>query len=215
MTRLNARDFRLDDDDDDEDEDDAKDRKTKKTDAPSAGMVAKRLFDARIVMIFGEINMKLARDVSAQMLAMAQASDDPIRVVINSPGGHVESGDTIHDMCRFVGPRVIMIGTGWVASAGALIFLGADKGSRFCLPNTRFMLHQPMGGVRGPASDIDIEANEIIKMRKRLDGIIARETEQDFEKVEKHTDRNYWLSAEEAVAYGLVAKVVDKLDAAV
>ena len=215
MTRLNARDFRLDDDDDDEDEDDAKDRKTKKTDAPSAGMVAKRLFDARIVMIFGEINMKLARDVSAQMLAMAQASDDPIRVVINSPGGHVESGDTIHDMCRYVAPRVIMIGTGWVASAGALIFLGADKGSRFCLPNTRFMLHQPMGGVRGPASDIDIEANEIIKMRKRLDGIIARETEQDFEKVEKHTDRNYWLSAEEAVAYGLVAKVVDKLDAAV
>jgi len=164
-------------------------------------------------MIFGEINMKLARDVSAQMIAMAQASDDPIKVVINSPGGHVESGDTIHDMCRFVGPRVIMIGTGWVASAGALIFLGADKENRFCLPNTRFMLHQPMGGVRGPASDIDIEANEIIKMRKRLDGIIARETEQDFDKVEKHTDRNYWLSADEAVDYGLVAKVVEKLDA--
>ena len=214
MPRLNARDFRLDDDDDDEEEEDAKEPKAKKAESAPGGMVAKRLFDARIVMIFGEINMKLARDVSAQMLAMAQASDDPIRVVINSPGGHVESGDTIHDMCRFVGPRVIMIGTGWVASAGALIFLGAEKNSRFCLPNTRFMMHQPMGGVRGPATDIDIEANEIIKMRQRIDAIIARETGQDLAKVEKATDRNYWLSAEEAVGYGLASKVVETLAAA-
>ncbi|MEM6491532.1 MAG: ATP-dependent Clp protease proteolytic subunit [Pseudomonadota bacterium] len=214
MTRLLARDFRLDDDDDDDDEDDAKERKTKKPEDQPGGMVAKRLFDARIVMIFGEINMKVARDVSAQMLAMAQASDDPIRVVINSPGGHVESGDTIHDMCRFVGPRVIVIGTGWVASAGALIFLGAEKDSRFCLPNTRFMMHQPMGGVRGQATDIDIEAAEIIKMRKRIDAVIARETGQDLKKVEKDTDRNYWLSAEEAVDYGLASKIVANLDEA-
>ena len=140
-------------------------------------------------------------------------ADEPIDVYVNSPGGHVESGDTIHDMIRFVDAEapVRMIGTGWVASAGALIFLAGKKERRFCLPQTRFLLHQPMGGVRGPAVDIGIEAREIIKMRERLNRLIAKETGQPYEKVAVDTDRNYWMSAEEAIAYGMVSRVISTL----
>ncbi len=171
----------------------------------------KRLFDQRKVLIFGAINDKVARDVTGRLLALVGASDKPIDVYVNSPGGHVESGDTIHDMIRFVDAvaPVRMIGTGWVASA--LIFAAGHKDRRFCLPATRFLLHQPMGGVRGPATDIDIEAREIIKMRERLNRLFARETGQTYEKVSKDTDRNYWMSAEEAIAYGLVTKVVSAI----
>ncbi|WP_408736834.1 ATP-dependent Clp protease proteolytic subunit [Acetobacter sacchari] len=172
-----------------------------------------RLFDQRKVLIFGGINDKIARDVTGRLLALAGASDKPIDVYVNSPGGHVESGDTIHDMIRFVDSiaPVNIIGTGWVASAGALIFAAGHKDRRFCLPNTRFLLHQPMGGVRGPATDIDIEAREIVKMRERLNRLFARETGQSYEKICKDTDRNYWMSAEEAISYGLVTKVISKL----
>ncbi len=171
--------------------------------------VQQALFKSRTVLIFGEVDMKLAERVTAQLLAHAAESDDDIRVVINSPGGHVESGDTIHDVIRFVGPRVKMIGTGWVASAGAHIFIGAARENRFALPNTRFLLHQPLGGVAGPVSDISIEAEEIMKMRERLNRTIARETGQTYERVVADTDRNYWLSAEQAMAYGLVSKIVN------
>jgi ATP-dependent Clp protease protease subunit len=172
--------------------------------------VQNALFKSRTVLIFGEIDMKLAERVTGQLLAYAAESADPIRVVINSPGGHVESGDTIHDMIRFVGPQVKVVGTGWVASAGAHSFLGAHKESRFCLPNTRFLLHQPLGGVRGPASDISIEAEEIVKMQERLNRIIARETGQSFEKVVADTDRNFWMGAEQAKEYGLVHRIVTR-----
>ena len=168
------------------------------------------LFKSRTVLIFGEIDMKLAERVTGQLLAYAAESNDPIRVVINSPGGHVESGDSIHDMIRFVGPQVKVVGTGWVASAGAHIFLGAHKENRFCLPNARFLLHQPLGGVRGPASDISIEAEEIVKMQERLNRIIARETGQSFEKVVADTDRNFWMGAEQAKEYGLVHRIVTR-----
>jgi len=172
-----------------------------------------KLLKQRKVLIFGAINDKVARDVTGRLLALASASTDPIDVYVNSPGGHVESGDTIHDMIRFVDGEapVRMIGTGWVASAGALIFLAGRKENRFCLPQTRFLLHQPMGGVRGPAVDIDIEAREIIKMRERLNRLIARETGQTYERVAKDTDRNYWMSAEEAIVYGMVSKVISTL----
>ena len=193
---------------DDEDEDE-RDEKTADKDAPQTPQIGKLLFESRTILIFGEINMKLAKEITAQLVALDAASNDPIKVVVNSPGGHVESGDTIHDMLRFVSSPIRMIGTGWVASAGALIYLAGDKDNRFCLPNTRFLLHQPMGGVRGPAVDIDIEAQEIIKMRARINEIIARETGQDFAKVEKDTDRNYWLSPDEAKAYGLVTRVIE------
>jgi ATP-dependent Clp protease protease subunit len=120
----------------------------------------------------------------------------------------VESGDTVHDMIRFCGAPVKVIGTGWVASSGAHIYLGADKENRLCLPNTRFLLHQPTGGVRGQASDIEIEAEEIIKMRERVNRIIARETGQPLEKIEKDTQRNFWMSAEQAVEYGIVGRII-------
>src|SRR5215472_5959580 len=179
---------------------------------PQSLPVQRALFKARTVLIFGEIDMKLAERVTAQLLAFSTESEDDIRVIVNSPGGHVESGDTIHDMIRFVGPKVRMIGTGWVASAGAHIFLGAKKSRRFCLPNTRFLLHQPLGGVRGPASDISIEAEEILKMRERLIREISKETGQPYEKVVKDTDRNFWMSAEEAVKYGVVGKIIERAD---
>ena len=173
-----------------------------------------RLLRQRKVLVFGAIDDKVARDVTGRLLALA-ADPQPIDVYVNSPGGHVESGDTIHDMIRFVDAvaPVRLIGTGWVASAGALIFLAGVKERRFCLPNTRFLLHQPMGGVRGVATDINIEAIEIIKMRERINRIIARETGQPLEKVESDTDRNYWMSAEEAVAYGMVNRIITDLKA--
>ncbi|HJW42245.1 MAG TPA: ATP-dependent Clp protease proteolytic subunit [Rhizomicrobium sp.] len=190
-------------DDDDEDE-----KNDKKAPEPQTSQVANALFKSRTVLIFGEVDMKMAERVTAQLLAYAAEGEGDIRVVVNSPGGHVESGDTIHDMIRFVRNRVKMIGTGWVASAGAHIFLGAKKENRFCLPFTRFLLHQPLGGVRGQATDIEIEAEEIIKMRERLNREIAAETGQTYEKVLNDTERNYWLGAEDAVKYGLVSRVV-------
>jgi ATP-dependent Clp protease, protease subunit len=179
---------------------------------PQSSPVTQALFKSRTVLIFGEVDMKMAERVSAQLLAYAAEGEGDIRVVVNSPGGHVESGDTIHDMIKFVGPRVKMIGTGWVASAGAHIYLGAAKENRFCLPNTRFLLHQPLGGIQGQASDIVIEAEEILKMHERLIRTIAKETGQSYEKVKDDTDRNFWMSAEEAKAYGLVSKVVNRAD---
>lgn len=167
-----------------------------------------RLLKTRTITIFGEINMKLAQDVTQKLLLLAADSDEPIKIFINSPGGHVESGDTIFDMIRFIKPTVKIIGTGWVASAGALIYAAADKENRYSLPNTRFLLHQPMGGAMGQAADIAIEAEEILKMRKRLNQIFADATGQPLEKVEKDTDRNFWMSANEAVEYGLVGHIV-------
>ncbi len=185
----------------------------KEKERPEAGaMVAQQLFESRTVLIFGEISQKVAKEIVAQLIALDATNADPIRLIICSQGGHVEAGDTIHDMIGFIKAPVKMIGTGWVASAGAHIFLGAKKENRYCLPNTRFLLHQPMGGVGGPAADIAIEATEIIKMRRRLNEIIARETGQSVDKVETDTDRNYWMTAEEAKEYGIVAQVVESAD---
>lgn len=190
-------------------DEEADEKEDKKAPEPQTSEIAKALFKSRTVLIFGEVDMKMAERVSAQLLAYAE-SDGDIRVIVNSPGGHVESGDTIHDMIRFVSDKatVKMIGTGWVASAGAHIFLGAKKENRFCLPFTRFLLHQPLGGVRGQASDITIEAEEIIKMRARLIKEIATETGQPYEKVVADTERNFWMGAEDAVKYGLASRVI-------
>jgi len=194
---------------DDEDDDGAR-----KPDMPmTSGPVQNALFKSRTVLVFGEVDMRLAERVSAQLLALAaDDAEAPIKVFINSPGGHVESGDTIHDMIRFCGPQVKVIGTGWVASAGAHIFLGATKENRFCLPNTRFLLHQPSGGARGQASDIAIEAEEIIKMRERVNRMIAAETGQPYDKIVSDTQRNFWLGAEAAKDYGLVSKIIASAD---
>ena len=166
------------------------------------------LFKARRIFVFGEITQALAKDVVQKLVALADDSDDDISVWINSQGGHVEAGDTIFDVLRFVRPRVKVLGTGWVASAGAHIYLSVPREDRYSLPNTRYMLHQPMGGVRGQASDIGIEAEEIVKMRRRLNEVIAEQTGQPLDKVEKDTDRNFWMSAEEAKAYGIVGQII-------
>jgi ATP-dependent Clp protease protease subunit len=171
-------------------------------------LIENALFKSRTILLTGGIDFKAARSVCERLLALSAESNDPILLVISSPGGHVESGDMIHDMIKFVSAPVKVLGTGWVASAGAHIFLGARKENRLCLPNTRFLLHQPAGGVRGQASDIEIEAEEIIKMQERVNRMIALETGQTYEKVVKDTLRNFWMSADEAVAYGLVSKVI-------
>lgn len=181
-------------------------------DKESTGIVTEKLLNSRSIIISGEINQALAEKVTAQLLILQEISDEPIKIFLNSQGGHVEAGDTIHDMIKFVKPRVIVIGTGWVASAGITIYLGADKENRYSLPNTRYMIHQPLGGFKGQATDISIEAKEILRVRKRINSIISKATEQPLEKVEKDTDRNYWLSAEEAVEYGIVNKIITKYD---
>jgi len=172
---------------------------------------ADALFASRTVLVYGEVNTRLARMVTAQLLALAASGDAPIRVIVHSPGGHVEAGDTIHDVVRAVAPRITMIGTGWVASAGALIYAAAEKERRFCLPNTRFLLHQPLGGTGGRASDIEIEANQIVQMRERLNRIFARATGQTYETIVRDTEKNFWMNASEAKGYGLVHAVVETL----
>ncbi|MFM9857282.1 ATP-dependent Clp protease proteolytic subunit [Pseudoxanthobacter sp. M-2] len=192
---------RLDDEDDEE-----------KTKTPQSIPVDKHLFDARTVLITGGITQELARDVTARLFALSHVSNDPITVVVSSPGGHVESGDMIHDAIKFVRPRVRILGMGWVASAGALIYVAVPKEDRYCTPNTRFLLHQPSGGSSGPATDIEIQAREILKMRDRLNRIFSEATGQPVERIDKDTDRDYWMDPEQAIAYGLVGRVVPTID---
>ena len=170
---------------------------------------ADALFAARTVLVYGEVNTKLARTVTAQLVALAATGDAPIRMIVHSPGGHVEAGDTIHDAVRAISAPVLMLGTGWVASAGALIYSAARKESRFALPNTRFLLHQPLGGMGGRASDIEIEAHQILQMRERLNRIFSRATGQPYEKIVRDTERNFWMTAAEAREYGLVHRIVE------
>lgn len=172
--------------------------------------IHERLIEARTVLIFGEITMERAEAAAAQLLALAASGPDPIRVLIHSPGGHVESGDTIHDVIRFIEPEVKIIASGWVASAGALIFAAAPRENRYALPNTRFLLHQPLGGARGRASEIEIEAAQILAIRQRLNRLFAEATGQPYDTIVHDTQRNHWMSATEALAYGLVGQVIER-----
>jgi ATP-dependent Clp protease protease subunit len=174
--------------------------------------IRERLFKSRTLIISGGIDQQLVSNVIGQLLAMSAVSDEPINMFINSQGGHVESGDTIHDVVRFIKPRVRMIGTGWVASAGALIYVAAEREDRYALPNTRFLLHQPAGGAGGTAADIAIEAHEIIRMRERINRIFARQTGQTIERIESDTHRNFWLDATSGMEYGLVGKIIHSID---
>ena len=186
---------------------DDKPSKADKTDKPS-GLAEQLAFKSRFVLVFGEIDDKLARGVCERLILLAQDSDAPIHMLISSPGGHVESGDAVHDMIRFVRAPVTCIGTGWVASAATHIFLAAPKERRVSLPNTRFMIHQPAGGAGGRATDIAIQAKEIIKVRERIAKVIATETGQPPEKVRADMERDYWMTADEAIAYGIASRVV-------
>jgi ATP-dependent Clp protease protease subunit len=176
-----------------------------------SGFMDEKLFKSRSITIFGNIDDKLARAVTERLLALAADGDEPISLYISSPGGHVESGDVIYDMIKFIKPEVRVIGTGWVASAATTIFLAAKKENRFSLPNTRYLVHQPLGGARGDATDIAIQAEQIVKMRARINQLIADETGQALDRVAKDTDRDYWMTVEEAIEYGIVGKVIKSI----
>ena len=166
-------------------------------------------FKSRYVLVFGAIDDKLAHATCRRLLALSEESDAPITMLISSPGGHVESGDAIHDMIRFVRAPVTVVGTGWVASAGAHIFLAAPKERRLCLPNTRFMIHQPAGGAGGQATDIAIQAKEILRTRERIARVISKQTGKPYDSVRVDIERDFWMSAQEAIDYGIVSRIID------
>ena len=178
---------------------------------PSINFMDEKLFKSRSISIFGNINERIARSVAEQLLALSAESNDPITIYISSPGGHVESGDVIYDMIKFIKPEVRVVGTGWVASAATNIYLAAKKENRFSLPNTRYLVHQPSGGSRGDATDIAIQMEEILKTKERINKIISDETGRPLEQVEQATDRDYWMSVEEAIDYGIVHKVIKSI----
>ncbi len=188
----------------------SKDDKNEKEEG--APQIASLFFKSRNVIIAGQIDDKLAQKTVTHLLALAEAGDEPINLFISSPGGHVESGDMVHDMIKFIRPTVRCIGSGWVASAGALIFIGAEKKNRYCLPNTRFLLHQPAGGIGGTATDMQIQAEQLRLMRERFDRMFAEATGQKPEKIREDTMRDFWLNTEEALAYGLLGKVITTVD---
>ena len=175
---------------------------------PNMNFMDEKLFKSRSISIFGQINEKIARVVIEQLLALSAENDEPITIYISSPGGHVESGDVIYDMIKFIKPVVKVIGTGWVASAATNIYLAAKKENRYSLPNTRYLVHQPSGGSQGDATDIKIQMEQILKTKQRINKIISEETGRPLEQVEADTDRDYWMSVDEAIEYGIVNKVV-------
>ena len=189
--------------------DDGNDDKPERPEQRPESITDQLSFKSRFVFIFGDINHQTARATCERLVAMAAQSDAPIRVLISSPGGHVESGDAIHDTIRFISAPVTTIGTGWVASAGTHIFLAAEKERRLCLPNTRFMIHQPLGGAGGPATDIAIQAKEILRTRERIARTIAKQTGKPYEKVIVDMERDFWMSPKEAVDYGVVSRVIE------
>ena len=177
-----------------------------------SNMLENVLHKNRTLTLFGEINQDVARRTAEKLLALAYESDDPITLYVGSPGGHVESGDTIYDMIQFIKPVVRIVGTGWVGSIATHIYLAAEKENRFALPNTRFLIHQPSGGFGGDATDIQIHAQEILKTRERINGVIADRTGQSVERVSEDTMRYCWMSAEESVAYALIGKIITSID---
>ena len=171
--------------------------------------IGEKLMKSRIIMITDVITKRLAQRTIGQLLILEQ--EDPekeIKVFINSPGGDADAGFAIYDMMKFIKPKIKNICAGVAASAAVIILLGADKEHRVSLPNSRILIHQPSTGVHGTASDIQIEASEILKCREKINRMISDETNREFEKVENDTKRNYWMSAEEAVEYGLISKII-------
>lgn len=190
--------------------DDEKEEKSEKSD----GALLKRLLDHRTILLCGPVNDDMAKAALAQLLVLdAAEGDEPIKVFINSPGGAVDSGYAIYDAMRFVRCPVYTICAGLAASAATVILLGAEKGHRYTLPNTRFLLHQPSMGLQGTSSDVVIGAKEILKLRAQLYQLLADETGQTLERITDDTQRDYWMTAPEAVEYGLVNKVIDNMSA--
>jgi ATP-dependent Clp protease protease subunit len=175
---------------------------------PRTSFLEEKAFKSRTVLLFGAITDVTAQDTVRRLIALSAESRDPIHLLVSSPGGHLESGDTIHDVIRYIEAPVNMIGTGWVGSAACHVYLAVPRERRFCLPQTRFLIHQPSGGAGGQATDIAIQAREIVKARERIAAVIARETGQPLERVLADIERDRWLSAEEAIDYGLVGRVI-------
>jgi ATP-dependent Clp protease protease subunit len=192
--------------------DDEEEDKKPQVDEPMPRPIENMFFKSRTVILTGTVDDKLASRVTTQLLALAQDSDAPINLFISSPGGHVESGDMVHDMIQFIRPTVRCIGSGWVASAGALIFVGARRENRFCLPNTRFLLHEPRGGIGGTTSDMMIQAEQIRIMRERFHRIFAEATGQTVKKIAEDTHRDFWLTSQQAIDYGLNGKIIRSID---
>lgn len=179
---------------------------------PRSSFFEEKAFKSRTVLIFGNISDATAAEAARRLIALDADSSEAIDMIVSSPGGHLESGDTIHDLVRFIRAPVRMIGSGWVGSAATHVYLAAPRERRFCLPNTRFLIHQPSGGIGGNAEDIAIQAQEILRARQRVAKLIARETGKPLETVLEHIERDYWMSAQEAIDYGLVGRIVKGRD---
>ncbi|MDR2630075.1 MAG: ATP-dependent Clp protease proteolytic subunit [Spirochaetaceae bacterium] len=167
-----------------------------------------KMLKTRTILLSGEIKKDLAERTIRQLLLLEDMGDEPIRIFIDSPGGDADAGYAIFDMIRFVKPPVWTIGMGLVASAAAIIQLAAPREQRVGLPNSHYLIHQPLSGIRGVATDIEIHARELAKLREKINRLISEETGADYGQVEKDTDRDFWMNAEEAVRYGLISRVI-------
>ncbi len=172
--------------------------------------LAERFLKTRTILLSGEIDKESAERVIRQLLLLESLADDPITLLIDSPGGDADAGFAIYDMIRFVKPQVRIVGMGLVASAAALVLLAVPNERRLGLPNSHYLIHQPLSGMRGVATEIEIHARELDRLRRRINKLIADETGQPLEKVEKDTDRDYWMGAEEAQGYGLIARIISR-----
>jgi ATP-dependent Clp protease protease subunit len=186
----------------DGEEEDKEEKQRKPDDA-----LAEKFLKTRTILLTGEIDKDQGERVIRQLLLLESLSEDPISLFVDSPGGDVDAGFAIFDMISFVRAPVRILGMGLVASAAALILLAVPKDRRFGLPNSHYLIHQPLSGIRGVATDIEIHARELEKARDRMNRIIAEETGQSLERVVKDTDRDYWMNSEEALAYGLISKI--------
>lgn len=173
-------------------------------------MMFQKILKTRTILLSGEVNKPLAERVIRQLILLEDQGDEPIKVFIDSPGGDADAGFAIFDMMRYIKPEVYTIGMGLVASAAAIILLASPKERRIALPNSHYLIHQPLSGIRGVATEIEIHANELEKLRVKINKLIADETGTKLEKVEKDTDRDYWMNAEEAKEYGLVSRIITK-----
>ncbi len=169
-----------------------------------------KILKTRNILLSGEINKSLGERIIRQLILLEDQGDDPIKVYIDSPGGDADAGFAIFDMMRFVKPDIITIGMGLVASAAAIILLAAPNEKRIALPNSHYLIHQPLSGMRGVATEIEIHAKELDKLRRKINKLISEETGQKLQKVEKDTDRDYWMNAEEALGYGLISKIISR-----
>lgn len=179
---------------------------------PGQALFLQKLLKTRTILLSGEINKPLAERVIRQLILLEDQGDEPIKVFIDSPGGDADAGFAVFDMMRYIKPEVYNIGMGLVASAAAIILLASPKERRIALPNSHYLIHQPLSGIRGVATEIEIHANELEKLRVKINQLISDETGTDLKKVEEDTDRDYWMNAEEAKKYGLISKIIVRAD---